>query len=282
MLCEFLCADRIADMIHKSHTMTLKKAYIRFYEELNDFLSENRKKKDLEVLFFNAPSVKDIIESFGIPHTEVDLVLINSEPVCFKQTINDQDRISVYPKFESFDISQISKLQNRPLRAIQFILDVHLGKLTRYLRLCGFDSLYNNQYKDHDIVSIASTEHRIILTRDIGILKHAHVQHGYWLRSDNPEEQLREVIRRFDLKDQINLFARCMECNGIIQNVSKSKVADQLQPGTKQYYHAFYQCNQCKKIYWKGSHYQNMIQFINDAIYNKNHTNRNIDKKDSN
>jgi len=242
--------------------MAEKTVHIRFYEELNDFLAAEQVKKDLPFHFYNSPSVKDLIESFGVPHTEVDLILINGQPAGFEKQIKDQDRISVFPKFESLDISSISVLRGRPLRHLRFILDVHLGKLARYLRLCGFDTLYDNAYEDHKIVSISVSENRIILTRDIGILKYSNVHHGYWLRSDQPGQQLREVIRRFDLKEQIHLFTRCMECNGIIQPVEKRKVADALPEGTRRYYHAFYQCRQCGKIYWKGSHYHDMIKRI--------------------
>jgi len=242
--------------------MPLKEATIRFYEELNDFLPEDKKKKDLMLRFYNAPSVKDAIESFGIPHTEVDLILINGEPVRFDNRLKANDRVSVYPKFESFDITKISKLKGRPLRTIKFILDVHLGKLARYLRLCGFDTLYDNHYEDHTIVRISSEENRIILTRDIGILKYAEVRHGYWLRSDQPQQQLKEVIKRFDLKNQVRLFTRCMECNGTIGKIDKNKVRHQLLNGTQKYYQEFFRCTHCGKIYWKGSHYQNMMEFI--------------------
>lgn len=242
--------------------MAEKIAHIRFYEELNDFLAPEQVKKDLPYHFYNSPSVKDLIESFGVPHTEVDLILINGQPAGFAKRIEDQDRISVFPRFESLDISSVSVLQGRPLRDIRFILDVHLGKLARYLRLCGFDTLYDNACEDHVIVSVSASENRIILTRDIGILKYSSVQHGYWLRSDQPGQQFREVIRRFDLKEQIDLFTRCMACNGIIQPVEKRQVADELPEGTRRYYHEFYQCRQCGKIYWKGSHYYDMIKRI--------------------
>lgn len=246
--------------------MPVKEATIRFYEELNDFLPEDQKKKDLKLSFYNSPSVKDAIESFGIPHTEVDLILVNGESVCFDVQVQASDRISVYPKFESFDITKISRLKGRPLRNIRFILDVHLGKLARYLRLCGFDTLYDNHYEDHTIVETASAENRIILTRDIGILKHAQVRHGYWLRSDQPQKQLKEVIKRFDLKNQVELFNRCMECNGTIRKVNKNKIQHRLLSGTQKYYHEFFQCTRCGKIYWKGSHYKKMMEFIREIL----------------
>jgi uncharacterized protein with PIN domain len=118
-------------------------------------------------------------------------------------------------------------------------------------------------------VEISSAENRIILTRDIGILKYSEVKHGYWLRSDQPQEQLEEVIKRFDLKNQVKLFQRCMECNGKIRRVNKDKIRDKLLSGTQQYYNEFFQCNQCGKIYWKGSHYHNMVEFIRKILNTK-------------
>jgi len=249
-----------------SDSMPQKTAFLRFYEELNDFLPFHQVKKDVPFHFFNRPSVKDVIESFGIPHSEVDLILINGASVDFDCRVNNGDRISVYPKFETLDIASLSRLSGRPLRQTRFILDVHLGKLSRYLRLCGFDTLYDNEYEDHQIVHLSRQQNRIILTRDIGLLKHSAVQHGYWLRSDQPQQQVREVIRRFDLKDQIQLFNRCLECNGKIVAVSKRSVQDQLRENTLKYYDSFYQCSQCKKIYWKGSHYQHMIEHIHHIL----------------
>ncbi|MGM0498034.1 MAG: Mut7-C RNAse domain-containing protein, partial [Bacteroidota bacterium] len=192
-----------------------KTASIRFYEELNDFLPKEKIKKDIVFHFFDQPTVKDIIESFGVPHTEVDLILVNGKSVEFDYHIKPQDRISVYPKFESLDIQEITKLRQRPLRNIKFILDVHLGKLAKYLRLLGFDTIYQNKMDDASIVNQSKTEHRIILTRDIGILKHNEVQHGYYVRSDDPKKQIKEIIQRFDLKDSIDPFSRCLECNGV-------------------------------------------------------------------
>jgi hypothetical protein len=246
--------------------MPRKKAYLRFYEELNNFLPADKRKKTIEHFFYTSCSVKDAIESYGIPHTEVDLIIKNGEPIEFSTILKDQDRIAIYPKFESFDISSLNKLRPDPLRLIKFILDVHLGKLTRYLRLCGFDSVYENNFEDSTIIYVAQKEKRIILTRDKGILKNSRVTHGYWLRSDNPEEQMKEVIQRFDLKKEIKLFSRCTVCNGKLEKVNKNSIIEKLLPDTKSYYNEFYQCNQCGKIYWKGSHYYNMLKRIQEIL----------------
>ena len=235
----------------------------RFYEELNDFLAAKFRKKQFERNFAVNTSVKDAVESLGVPHTEIDLILVNSEPVSFSYHLKQNDYVSVYPKFESFDIQNVSLVRKEPLRNPKFILDVHLGKLAKYLRLLGFDTVYNNSLDDPEIIEKAQKEHRIILTRDLGILKNNKVTHGYWLRSQDSKKQLKEVIQRFDLKKNFNLFSRCTVCNGKIKKIDKETVKNRLFPKTYQEYDTFYQCKKCKKIYWEGSHYNNIKEFLN-------------------
>jgi len=236
--------------------------YLRFYEELNDFLLGHKRKLSFEHTFNGNMSIKDVIESIGVPHTEVDLILVNGKSVDFKFKAKNKDQISVYPMFESIDISDIIKLRPKPLRVTKFILDVHLGKLAKYLRMIGFDTLYENNYTDPFIIETSISERRIILTRDLGILKNKQVAHGYYIRSTNPKEQLKEVIERFDLRKNIQAITRCMECNGTIKVVEKEKIIDQLKPKTKKYFNEFFQCTTCKKVYWEGSHYHRMIERI--------------------
>ena len=243
-----------------------KSAAFRFYEELNDFLPEKKRKTCFSVTFNGNPAVKDVIESLGVPHTEIDLILVNSRSVDFAYQLKTGDQVSVYPVFESLDISNITHLRERPLRRSKFILDVHLGKLANYLRMLGFDTLYSNNYSDGMIVRLAATGKRIILTRDIGILKIKEVTHGYWVRSQNPETQLLEVIRRFDLKSSIAPFHRCMTCNGLIEKVKKESVQDRLKEMTKKHYSDFYLCSSCGKIFWQGSHYDKMKRFIEEIL----------------
>ena len=241
-------------------------AYFRFYEELNDFLSPEKRKKLFQHSFNGNPSVKDAIESLGVPHVEVDMILVNNLSVDFSYKLQNNDSVSVYPVFESIDVSNVSRLRDKPLRDLKFILDVHLGKLTKYLRLCGFDSYYSTGYNDQEIISLSLAESRIILTRDKGLLKNKKVTRGYWIRSQHPEEQLKEVLIRFDLKNQIRQFSRCMECNAILSDVSKDEIIQRLLPRTRQFYRKFKRCPGCDRIYWKGSHYQRMRGFVDDKI----------------
>ena len=238
---------------------------IRFYEELNNFLPLKFQKGKTEktYAFTNLCAVKDIIEAFGIPHTEVDLIIVNGESVNFSSKVKHGDRISVYPRFETIDITNITKLRNRPLRETTFILDVHLGKLAGYLRMLGFDTLYKNSFGDTEIMDIARKENRIILTRDKGILKNSKVTHGYFIRSQKPKEQLKEIIKRFDLKNSFAPFKRCMKCNGLVFPVNKADIYDRLPHKTAKYFNTFFQCDQCRQIYWKGTHFYNMLDFIN-------------------
>lgn len=242
----------------------IHRAIFRFYEELNDFLPRSRQKKGFEITFSGNRAIKDTIESLGVPHTEVDLILANSNSVGFEYQLKDNDRISVYPVFESLDIGGANRLCPAPLRNPCFICDVHLGKLARYLRLLGFNTLYRNNFDDMEIVVKSRAEKRTILTRDIGLLKISAVIHGYWVRSTLPFEQIREVVGRFNLASSIHPFRLCMECNGEIGRVDKQSIIGRIPTLTALYFHEFYECTVCLKIYWKGSHYSRLTQLVDE------------------
>jgi hypothetical protein len=231
-----------------------KQANFRFYAELNDCLPASRRYQSFIYPFSGNPSIKDSIESLGVPHTEVDLILVNGTSVEFDYHLKNGDFVSVYPVFESLDISPILRLRAKPLRNTRFILDVHLGKLAGKLRMLGFDTLYRNDYSDPEIVKLSLQDRRIILTRDRGILKRKSVRHGYWVRSDRTDAQIREVLHRFDLYSQIKAFDRCLVCNGKIKKVNKETVIDCLLPKTILYYNEIFSCCGCDRLYWKGSH----------------------------
>lgn len=235
---------------------------VRFYAELSDFLPPDRRQVTFAHSVPERAAVKDVIEALGVPHTEVDLILANGESVDFSYQVRDGDRISVYPVFESLDITPLVRVRPQPLREPRFVLDTHLGKLATYLRLLGFDTLYRNDAADHALAAIARAEQRILLTRDRGLLKHGVVTHGYHVRETDPERQVVEVLRRFDLFRAIAPFRRCLRCNGLLEPVPKEGVIDRLEPKTRQYYDEFSTCQGCGRIYWKGSHYQRMLSFI--------------------
>jgi len=240
-------------------------ASFRFYAELNDFLPAARKQAEFSHPFNGRVSIKDMIESLGVPHTEIDLILVNGESVDFSYIVQGGDRIAVYPVFESFDITPLVRLHPQPLRDPRFVLDTHLGKLASYMRMVGFDTLYRNDYEDSELARVSKDEHRTLLTKDRGLLKRSMVTHGYCVRETNPRLQLVEILRRFDLFNLIDPFRRCIRCNDLIDPVAKEAILDRLTPDTRQYYDEFRMCRTCSQIYWKGSHYQHMQQFIDQV-----------------
>lgn len=198
--------------------------------------------------------MKDFIEAFGVPHTEVDLILINGRPAGFMQPVRDGDRVSVYPAFRAIDLAPIAPLRPpRPADA-RFVLDVHLGRLAGYLRLAGFDTVYHNHCPDETLAAIAQAERRILVTRDRELLKRRAIEWGYWVRETRPHRQLTEVVRRFDLGPLVEPFSRCGRCNGLLEPVATQEVADRLPPRTREAHHEFHRCRGCARLYWKGSH----------------------------
>lgn len=235
---------------------------LRFYEELNDFLPLEKRKKRILHTIVQKTTIKDIIESLGVPHTEVELILVNGKSVDFTYLVQDQDDISVYPVFETFDISELLQVRSKPLRATRFILDVHLGKLAKYLRLLGFDVVYEINLSDETIVERSYKERRIVLTRDVGLLKNKRITHGHWMHNTNPDKQVEEVLKRFNVTKQCRPFTRCLICNGLLKKIGKKKIIADIPPLSQKYYKTFVQCQSCKKIYWEGSHYNKLKSWL--------------------
>jgi len=206
----------VASLLHARPQSTCE---FRFYEELGDFLAPARRKRSFLHAFDGTPSVKDRIESLGVPHTEVDLILVDGEPVPFSHRLTGGERVAVYPMFERFELGQANRLRPAPLREPRFVLDVHLGRLASYLRLLGFDTLYRNDYEDDELERISRAEHRILLSRDTGLLKRSTVTHGAFVHTTDPRRQLREVLDRFQLDARIRPFSRCARCNGKVEAV---------------------------------------------------------------
>ena len=246
-----------------SHVVRRNTAAFRFYAELNDFLEHGQSGNELVYRFNGAPSIKDAIEAQGIPHTEVELIFVNGVSVGFGNHLRAGDRVAVYPVFESFDIKPLIKLRGSPLRRTHFVVDANLGKLARWLRLIGFDTVYSNGFEDAEVVHIAVAERRIVLTRDRRLLHHKAVTHGYWVRAVDPQQQVIEVVRRFQLEAEMAPFRRCLACNGIIHSVGKEAVLALLEPNTRIYYDDFFRCVDCAKIYWRGPHYVRLKAQVN-------------------
>ncbi|UKJ09109.1 Mut7-C ubiquitin/RNAse domain-containing protein [Solitalea lacus] len=246
----------------------LKSASFRFHSQLNDFLESKQKNTWIKYQFYVSPSVKNVIEALGVPHPEVSVILVNNEPVDFSYLIKKEDRVDVYPINDKNTFPKAYSLNNHKTPDT-FILDVHLGKLAKALRLLGLDTLYENDYADEAIVSIAAKEQRIILTRDLHLLQHNAVKWGYWIRSQYVSEQIKEVVRFFKLAPKFAPFVRCLECNGIIVRVDKESIDNWLQEETRKYFNEFFQCKSCKRIYWKGSHYNRLQEFLHQILQNE-------------
>lgn len=251
--------------------------HIRFYGELNDFLPPDQRQQVLELTLRPDSNIKDMIESLGVPHTEIDLILVNGQPAGFNQRIKAHDHLSVYPAFARLDISPPDHLQPPPLLPPRFVLDCHLGRLAAYLRLLGFDTLYRNNYHDAELAAISSKEERILLTCDRQLLMRREITRGYFVRSRQPHTQLPEVIQRYKLNKELKPFSRCLHCNGPLHPVEKDAVSQQLSARTKMYFNEFWQCESCGKIYWKGSHYERMRGWIANiqSDYNSSRINNN-------
>jgi len=235
---------------------------VRCYEELNGFLPPQLRKRPFPRPLHRGQTVKNLVESLGIPHTEVDLVLVNGQSVDFRHRLADGDRVSVYPVFEALDISTFTRVRPRPLRTVCFVLDVHLGRLARLLRLAGFDSLYANDLDDRGLSRISRREGRILLTRDRGLLMRAEVTHGYCLRSPDPPAQLAEVIARFDLARSLSPFTLCLVCNRLLQALPRRRARELVPPRVARRYRRFRACPACGRVYWRGSHWENMRRYL--------------------
>ena len=234
----------------------------RFYEELNDFLPPARRKREFSVACANAATAKHMIEALGVPHTEVEVVLVNGESVGFDRVLRDGDRVAVYPKFEALDVTPLLRVREAPLRTTRFVADAHLGGLARLLRLTGFDTLYENGCSDAQIELRAREEGRIVLTRDRELLKRRGITHGCFVRALRPREQLREVITRLDLSRSLRPFSRCLACNELLAPVDKDAVYDRLPPDVRDRHERFTACRGCGRIYWEGSHWRRMRAIV--------------------
>ncbi len=235
----------------------MSRAYFLFLGRLNDFLPRDQKEQTIPVDFRGRQSVKHLAESLGVPHPEIGQVQLKGREGTLGTITQDGDRVELHP------------IQNGFPGEPRFILDGHLGRLAAYLRMLGFDCLYESDYEDEELAEIAQGEDRILLSRDRRLLMRKAVTYGYCLRSLDSLEQLSEVIRRFDLAKRIVPFHRCLRCNHPLEPVAKEAVLDRLEPLTRLYFDEFQICPACKQIYWKGSHYERMEGLIEQLTEGK-------------
>lgn len=241
-------------------------ATFRFYEELNDFLAPDRRGHEFACPCARAATTKHMIEALGVPHTEVELVLLNGESVGFGELLRDGDRVAVYPKFEALDVTPLVRVRERPLRVTRFVADAHLGGLAHLLRMTGFDTLYDNNFRDEEIERIASEQGRIVLTRDRDLLKRRGVTHGCYVHSLQSSQQFREVFDRLDLARSTRPFTLCLSCNEPLHPIDKALVEPMLPPRVRQSYNRFSTCDVCRRVFWEGSHWQRMRAMVDDLL----------------
>jgi hypothetical protein len=244
----------------------MPKGTFRFYEELNDFLPKHRRKTDFEAEFKGKRSIKDMIEALGVPHTEIDLILVNGKSVDFNYILQDGDRVSVYPVFESLNVTDVTLLRKIPLRRNKFIADINLGDIVKYMRVLGFDLYCDSLLSTREIIEISKRENRVILTKSRKLLKFKDVSHAIFIRPGTTTEQIRRIIDYLDIKDNIKPFSRCLRCNTPLKSVLKEIILDRIPPKTKEFCDEYVQCQSCNKIYWKGTHFINMKKVVRQII----------------
>lgn len=237
----------------------------RFYGPLNDFLPRLQRQATLVCAYEGRASVKDAIESLGVPHPEVDLIVVNGMPVPFEYAVQPRDRVAVYPAFTQLDLPWALRL-TPPLVEARFVADAHLGRLAAYLRLLGFDTAYRNDVADEDLAERSAREDRVLLTRDLGVLKRSIVRRGYVVRATNPARQLVEVVQRFGIAALAQPFSRCLPCNAALAPASKAHVAPFVPPRSRDHFEKFSRCPACGRVYWQGSHYARMQRLVEAAL----------------
>jgi hypothetical protein len=241
-------------------------ATFRFYEELNDFLAPGQRRRAFDVVCPRAATVKHMIESLGVPHTEVELVLVNGESVGFAHPVHNGDRVAVYPVFEALDVTPLLRVREQPLRTTRLLCDAHLGALARLLRMAGFDTAYGNTLTDARIARIASDEQRVVLTRDRDLLKRRAITHGCFVRALRPREQLREVFERLDLARGARPFTRCLACNTPLRALADHAVPPSVPETVRATAPRFSTCDTCRRVYWEGSHWRRMRSIIEPLV----------------
>lgn len=242
-------------------------ATFRFYEELNDFLPRERRGRAFSCRCARRATAKHMIEALGVPHTEVELVLRNGESVSFGVLLRDGDRVAVFPKFEALDVTPLLRVRDHPLRVTRFVADAHLGGLAHLLRMLGFDTLYDNHFRDDEIERIGFGEGRIVLTRDRELLKRRGVTHGCYVHAIRPAVQLREVFDRLDLARSARPFSLCLECNMPLHEVDAADPLTQAVPApVRERYQRFSACDSCRRVFWEGSHWRRMRAIVDELM----------------
>jgi uncharacterized protein with PIN domain len=246
--------------------VTVVTATFRFYGELNDFLARERRGRSFSTPCARAATTKHMVEALGVPHTEVELVLVNGAPAGLDDILEDGDRVAVYPRFTTLDVADVARLDQRPPGRVRFVADAHLGGLARLLRMAGFDTIYRNTLHDAEIEAIALDDGRAVLTRDRELLKRRGIEYGCYVRALKAQAQLREVVDRFGLAERMRPFTLCLSCNAPLRPIAKAEVLDRLPPRVAANQDEFSTCDCCHGVFWKGSHWQRMAGVLDTVL----------------
>ncbi|MDE2366587.1 MAG: Mut7-C ubiquitin/RNAse domain-containing protein [Betaproteobacteria bacterium] len=241
-------------------------ATFRFYEELNDFLPPDRRKREFASSCARAATTKHMIEALGVPHTEVELILVNGESVGFDRLLEEGDHVAVFPKFEMLDVTPVLRVREHPLRVTRFVADAHMGGLAHLLRMAGFDTLYDNNFHDEEIEAIVVRDGRIVLTRDRELLKRRSITHGCYVHALKPSEQFCEIFDRLDLARGARPFTLCLECNTPLHPIDKAEVLTRIPPSVRERFDTFSTCDNCLRVFWEGSHWQRMRDLLDACM----------------
>ncbi len=237
-----------------------------FHEELNEFLRPEQRGREFSVPCARNATTKHMIEALGVPHTEVEVILVNGLAAGFDRLLSDRDRVAVYPRSDSPVVAPMLRLREWPLPVTHFVADSHLGGLARLLRMAGFDTLYRNDFRDSELADIARHDRRIVLTRDRDLLKQRGISHGCYVHALKPERQFGEIVARLDLGCSFRPFTLCLECNAPVREIEKTYVFRQLPPSVQARHEHFTICDCCGRVFWEGSHWQHMRQLLDKMI----------------
>ncbi|WP_020680657.1 Mut7-C RNAse domain-containing protein [Marinobacterium rhizophilum] len=238
----------------------------RCHGRLNELLPPSQRWRVRTMHLKQEITLQQLLIPLHIPHPEVDLVMVNGAPARLDYCVRHGDQIHIYPDIGDIDDAAIVPLRVRPLPRARFILDVHLGRLARRLRLLGLDCWYRSQMDDRAIVRLARIQERVILTRDRGLLQRVEVSHGYYVRAIRPEAQLREVLARFEPGPWLRPLSRCMRCNGLIETMSGEEVQRLSRPDLEREFSVIYRCVGCHQLYWQGSHYEQLRKYVDQLL----------------
>lgn len=227
---------------------------IRCASELLFFLPARIRSPSLRVRSDGTSSLGHLVESVGVPRTEVGSLTMNGRAVPASYRPSDGDVVDVGP---------VGRPQPVPAWPPRFVLDVHLGALARRLRLVGVDTAYSNQMDDDALIVQANEQRRVLLTQDRGLLRRRSLWLGGYVRGARPDGQLRDVLERF--APPLAPWTVCTACNGPLSAVRKAEVDRQLQPGTRRTYDSFTRCQACGRVYWRGAHGRRLEAIVRSA-----------------